>query len=66
MISVRAGQYPVDIRLCGAVAGGAVRRAPGGSDHLARPWSEEGGSSKWCFLPGYAENRRVQTQLEAS
>tara|TARA_R110002020_G_scaffold168713_4_gene357674 strand:- start:1133 stop:3667 length:2535 start_codon:yes stop_codon:yes gene_type:complete len=63
MISSQGRQYPVDIRYVGAVPVGQFVE-PRVVQIILQALGEEAGS-QLVFLPGIAEIRRVQTQLEA-
>ncbi len=64
MISSQGRQYPVDIRYAGAVPVGQFVE-PRVAQIIMQALGEEAGS-QLVFLPGIAEIRRVQTQLEAA
>ena len=64
MISSQGRQYPVEVRYAGAVPVGQFVE-PRVAQIIMQALSEEAGS-QLVFLPGIAEIRRVQAQLEAT
>tara|TARA_R110000822_G_scaffold8704_30_gene34388 strand:+ start:9309 stop:11843 length:2535 start_codon:yes stop_codon:yes gene_type:complete len=64
MISSQGRQYPVEVRYAGAVPVGQFVE-PRAAQIIMQALSEEAGS-QLVFLPGIAEIRRVQAQLEAT